>query len=338
MERTEMADDMMDLLQSDIPQGESMIEDPYDEDELFGNEADWANGDGLQADFESEDVGAAEETWAFDEGEDDLTEEDLSGFLEYEDDFDETDEDTLDTVVAFALEADDEFLPQLAKKIWDNRKAIAGAVGKVARAVGPVASAIPLPQAQAIGAAAKLAGRVLPFEAESDAEALDIVAEMAKRNPPAVLPLVTGLAAKSLCGRRGPMMSMAARKGVAKDVRQAATALIKKHGSAGPPALAALAKRINAAARGKTASPTKKAAVTKRVAVKAAASSPSMAQSLANRTPRQAKLKAQQMMEQGRRMAPAGSRGMARNGSGRRGNGRRSITVTRPSRITITQL
>lgn len=324
-----MADDMMmDLLYED-PEGKSMLRDPEDEGEFSEDYADWAS-----AEFEGDDDfgDLAEDAWAFSEGDDELEAEEFNGFLEGDDDFEDV--DALDQVVAFALEAEeaDEFLAGLAKGIWDNRKKIAGAVGKVARVAAPVLSAIPLPQTQAIGAVAKLAGRALPFEAESEAEALDIVAEMAKRNPPAALPAVVGLAAKKLCGRRGPTMSMAARQDVARKVRQAVTALVRKQGGKGAPAVAQIVKRVNAAASGKAASPNKKAAVVKRVADRTALR-PSMTQALANRTPQQAKLKARQMMERGRRMAAPDARDARRNG-----NGRRSITVTRPSRITITQL
>ncbi len=324
-----MADEM-DLLY-EAPEGESMIGDPYYEGELSEDNADWASGEFEGAD----DFGdLAEDTWAFSEGEDELEAEGFDDFLE-SDDFDGMEEDALDEIVAFALEADEAgpFLASLAKGIWDNRKKIAGAVGKVARGVGAVASKIPLPQAQAIGAVAQLAGKVLPFEAESENEALDIAAEMAKLNPLPALPLVVGLAAKRLCGRRGPVMSMAARQDVARKVRQAVTALVRKQGGKGAPAVAQIVRRVNATAIGKAASPNKKATVVQRVAGRTASRS-SMTQALANRTPSQARLKARQMAERGRQM---GAPGMGRNGTGN-SVGRRTIRVMRPSRITITPI
>src|ERR671937_818038 len=74
--------------------------------------------------------------------------------------------DAMEDAVADALAAEDtdEFfrrLRQIAGRAINVARRVGRGVGQVARVVGPIASMIPLPQAQAIGRIANVAGRLL---------------------------------------------------------------------------------------------------------------------------------------------------------------------------------
>jgi hypothetical protein len=67
-------------------------------------------------------------------------------------------------------------------------------IGRIARTVGPIASAIPLPWTQAVGRVAGLVGRVMADEAD-EFEALDEMLELAEEEDllDAAAPVVAGL-------------------------------------------------------------------------------------------------------------------------------------------------
>lgn len=116
---------------------------------------------------------------------------------EYDDSFDEYDEydgydeydagddalDAFEDEMADALEAEDadEFLRRVSRGIRSAARVarqVGRGVGSVARVVAPIASAIPLPQAQAIARVANIAGRVLA-DGGDEFEAIDALVDLA---------------------------------------------------------------------------------------------------------------------------------------------------------------
>lgn len=279
----DMPDDFDMDLAYEMPEGESELMDSADD---WFDEGDWADDD-------------------------------------FYDDFDDESDDALDEAVAYALMAEDsdEFFKRLARGL----KKVGSTIGKGIKAAAPIVGTLaPLVPGigTAIGAGAQLVN-ALSFEAESETEALEIAAEVAKKAPGAALPVVVGLTAKKIVGKRGPAMSKPARKKVAKDVRQAVKTMVKKQGTKGAQAMAQIAKQVNAAAKSKPTSPPKKAAVVKRVATKTAKST-AMTRSLSKRASTGAKMKARKVAK---KSATLGG-----------GVDSHSIVIKRPSRITITPI
>jgi hypothetical protein len=171
-----------------------------------------------------------------DEYEDDLEDE-------FEDDFETEDEEEADEFIgkllgsALGAEDEDEFLGKLfsgAKKLISKAAPV---LGKIARGAAPILSMIPHPAAQIGSQVAKTLGK-LRAEGASVEDALEAVAEIAVRDPRA-LPVVSGLAARSVIKSRGAQMSPVQRKKIAKTVQRAATTLVKQ---GGPKAIRALPK------------------------------------------------------------------------------------------------
>jgi hypothetical protein len=107
--------------------------------------------------------------------------------------------DSMEDAVADALAADDtdEFLRRLrsiAGRAANVARRVGRGVGQAARVVGPIASMIPLPQAQAIGRIANIAGRLLADGAD-EFEIIDEMVEMAEIEDEidAAAPVVAGL-------------------------------------------------------------------------------------------------------------------------------------------------
>ena len=195
--------------------------------------------------FESEGVSEMSEDSAdpFDGLEDSM--EDYAQFGEdavdmYEDDFEsDVAEDSIDNALGQILSAEDEdeFFGKLfagAKKLIQKAAPV---VGKIARGAAPILSMIPHPAAQVAGKVAGVLGK-LRAEGDSVEDALEAVAEIAARDRRA-LPVVAGLAARSVIKNRGAMMSPAQRQQVAKTMTRAAKTLVA---SGGPKAIRALPK------------------------------------------------------------------------------------------------
>jgi hypothetical protein len=92
--------------------------------------------------------------------------------------------DALEDEMADALEAEDsdEFFRRIARGIRSAAQVarrVGRGVGQVARVVAPIASAIPLPQAQAIARVARVAGRLLADGAD-EFEAVDALVDLAE--------------------------------------------------------------------------------------------------------------------------------------------------------------
>jgi hypothetical protein len=219
--------------------------------------------------------------------------EDEGDYFSGEDDFeaDEADE-TVGQMLSGVLgaEDEDEFLGKLFSGAKNLIKKAAPVVGKIARGAAPILSMIPHPAAQVAGRVAGMLGK-LKAEGASIEDALEAVAEVAARDPRA-LPVVVGLASRSVIKNRGASMPPAQRQQVAKTMNKAARTLVS---SGGPNAIRALPKitqsvKRTAGARG--ASPAVQPRVIARTAAKVAQnpnllrrlSSPSRrAQSIAHR-------------------------------------------------------
>jgi hypothetical protein len=235
----------------------------------------------------------------------------------FEDDFEEADEfigKLLGSVLG--AEDEDEFLGKLfsgAKKLISKAAPV---LGKIARGAGPILSMIPHPAAQIGSQVAKTLGK-LRAEGASVEDALEAVAEVAVRDPRA-LPIVTGLAARSVIKNRGASMPSEQRKQVAKTIQRAATTLVRQ---GGPKAIRALPKITNSVKRTAAANGTPVAARPSVVAKTAAkvAENPTMLRRLSAPSPRGQALA---------RRANGGS-------SGYRGGGGRTIRIPGPATIRI---
>jgi hypothetical protein len=205
----------------------------------------------------------------------------------------------------------------------DDMEAEEPIVGKIARGAAPILSMIPHPAAQVAGRVAGVLGK-LRAEGASVEDALEAVAEVAVRDPRA-LPVVAGLAARSVVKNRGASMPLGQRQQVARTMTRAAKTLVQ---NGGPPAIRALPKITNsvkrtAAARGTPVSA--RPQVVARTAAKVA-QNPSMLRRLSAPSAR------------GQALARRAGNGAGMNGGGMNGggmNGGRSMRVSGPATITI---
>jgi hypothetical protein len=163
----------------------------------------------------------------------DLSGED--GFDSLEDEFEA--EESVGAILGQALGAEDE--DEFFGKLFAGAKKLAQKaapwVGKIARGAAPILSMIPHPAAQAAGKVAGVLGK-LRAEGATVEDALEAVAEIAARDRRA-LPVVAGLAARSVVQNRGAAMGPAQRRQVANTMTRAAKTLVA---SGGPKAIRAL--------------------------------------------------------------------------------------------------
>lgn len=282
--------------------------------------------------------------YAESEGPADLGEDDADAWDSYEDDFEsETDaledygesdfsdfEDESETDMLFAedgyesdasigsvlssalgAEDEDEFFGKLFKGIKAVAKKVAPVVGKIARAAAPVLSAIPHPYAQIGSKVANVLGK-LKAEGATTEDALEAVAEIAVRDRRAV-PVVAGLAARTLVKNRGATMSPAQRRGAINNATRAAKTLINRGGPQAIRALPRVAKSVRRATASKGTPPAVRAQVLQRTAAKVA-QKPALLQRLS-------------------RPSPLGQSVVQRAGGGM--NGGRNYSVSGPARISI---
>jgi hypothetical protein len=312
------------------------FDDGFEEYDEF-DEGDEADEFDEADELEAGDVDAFDE---FDEGDAemeaaDLGDEDIDA---YEDvDSLEGDEDAFETAMAHALAAEDtdEFFRRVRRFV---RRA-APIVGRIARAAAPILRVIPHPVAQGAATAANLLGR-LRFEGASEDEALEAMAELAARNP-RVIPVVAGLAARTLVRRAGAAMPTAVRRQVVRNVARAAQTLVRSGGPARIRALPRVVRSVQRTAATRRTPP----AVRPRVALNTArrvAASPRLARRLSRPLPRGRALVRRAVA--GGALRPGmrgpmmrGMRGPTMRGMGMRGIGRpmRSF-VYRGVRVTAT--
>jgi hypothetical protein len=151
--------------------------------------------------------------------------------------------ESMEDAVADAMEAEDtdEFLRRLrriAGRAINVARRVGRGVGQVARVVAPIASAVPLPQAQAIGRIASIAGRLLADGAD-EFEVVDELVDLADEEDSidaaaplrrcAAAPLITGLTIR----RTMPGVSRlprATRRNLVRSVSQATRTLARRQG------------------------------------------------------------------------------------------------------------
>jgi hypothetical protein len=232
--------DVMDDLMVDSPEGTSRhAMDAYDE---------FDEGDGFDEGDEGDDEffgrllgGAAQALGGLIGGGgsqfDEYDEGDGFDAMDAGDEFDEGDEyegdygvDAMEAAVADALDAGDgdEFfrrLARVARGAVNVARRVGRGVGQVARVVGPIASMIPIPQAQMIGRIANVAGRLLADGAD-EFEAFDeLVDGLDEDGVDAAAPVLAGLllrrALPTVARAAAPVRRQAVRA-VTQAVRQAA--------------------------------------------------------------------------------------------------------------------
>ncbi|MCR5885853.1 hypothetical protein LRS03_24540 [Rhizobacter sp. J219] len=152
--------------------------------------------------------------------------------------------------MADALDAadGDEFfgrLRSLASGAMNVARRVGRGVGQAARVVGPIASMIPLPQAQLIGRMANVAGRLLADGADEFEAFDDFVDGLDDDAIDAAAPVLAGMVVRRAVpaiARAAPAVRRAAVRGVTRAVRQA----VRRQG---PPAARAVARAVRATRR-----------------------------------------------------------------------------------------
>ncbi|NEQ25609.1 MAG: hypothetical protein F6K28_42415 [Microcoleus sp. SIO2G3] len=144
--------------------------------------------------------------------------------------------DAMEEAIADALEAEDsdEFLRRVARGVRRAAQIARSAgrvVGQVARTVAPIASAIPIPQAQAIGRIANIAGRLLADGAD-EFEALDEMLAFAEEEDAvdAAAPIIAGLAVRTIMPRAA-RLNRSTRRQLVHSVRQSTQTLARRQGA-----------------------------------------------------------------------------------------------------------
>lgn len=185
------------------------------------------------------------------------------GFDTYEDyGYDEYEEsDPLDEMVevmadALGAEDSDEFLRRLVKgvrRVAGATRQVGRGIGRVAKTVAPIASAIPLPWTQAIGRVAGVVGRVagangeVPSPGNNEFEAFDELVDLAEDEDllDAAAPAIAALAAHAAAPKVARLP-----KATRRQIVQATTQAAKKlAGQQGARAVKALPAAVSTAAR-----------------------------------------------------------------------------------------
>jgi hypothetical protein len=253
--------------------------------------------DGSDEFDESDEFEAADEFEAGDE----LDELDDSGD-EYES---EDMADEFEEAVTDALEAADadEFWGSIGRAL----KKVGRGVGKVARVVGPIAKMIPIPQAQLIGRAADIVGKVMADEGD-EMDGFDDLADFADDEDAidALAPAIAGVAIKSALKHQTAALPRTQRRQLVKTVTAATKHLVRKHG---PRAVQAMPGIISHARKviARKRLPARHLPRLVAQATRAAARSPRVLRKLAQTTNRL------RMRRTGRRHHRGMARGMGRN-------------------------
>jgi hypothetical protein len=150
---------------------------------------------------------------------------------------------------ALAAEDSDEFLRRVVQGVRRAAQVARSAgrvVGQVARTVAPIASAIPLPQAQAIGRVAQVAGRLLA-DGVDEFEALDELLVFAETEEAidAAIPVIAGLTIRSVMPRAA-RLDRTTRRQLVRSVSQSTRTLARRQG---PQAIRAVPRVVQAVLR-----------------------------------------------------------------------------------------
>ncbi|MGH8263463.1 MAG: hypothetical protein ACRET4_08285 [Steroidobacteraceae bacterium] len=215
---------------------------------------------------------------------------------------------------ALGAEDEDEFLGKLFSGIKNIAKKVAPVIGKIGRAAAPILSAIPLPQAQLAGKLAGLAGK-LRAEGGTVEDALEAVAEIAARDQRAI-PVVAGLAARSVIKNRGASMPAAKRQKIAVTMHRAAKTLVANGGQKAIRAMPRITRSVKRTSAGSGTPPSVQPRIVARTAAKVA-QNPALLRRLSAPSP------------QGQAIANGAMGGMMGGTMGR------TISVPGPATITI---
>jgi len=165
----------------------------------------------------------------------------------YEDSLETEESEEVHNMIGNALgaEEEDEFLG----KIWNVAKKVGKGIGKVASYAAPALKMIPHPYAQA---ASKVAGLLSKLKAEGATveDALEAVAEVAVQDRRA-LPIVAGLAARSVLNSRGAGLPPAQRRQAARAATTAVRALVAAGGGRAIRAMPKLVRSVKRTAANK---------------------------------------------------------------------------------------
>ncbi|WP_063899081.1 hypothetical protein [Burkholderia ubonensis] len=208
--------------------------------------------------------------------------------------------DAMDELVADALDAadGDEFFRRLARVA----RSVGRGIGSAARVVGPLASMIPIPQAQMIGRIANVAGRLLADGADEFEVFDEMIDGLDEDGIDAAAPVLAGMVVRRALpaiARAAPQVRRAAVRSVARAVRTATR-------RQGPPAARAVARAVRA---------TRRIAQRQRVAPRAAAQ-------IVRRVAQQVARRPQAIRRLARPLVPAARRATPR------GQGARTIART----------
>lgn len=160
------------------------------------------------------------------------------------------DVDSLEDAVADALDSEDadEFfsrLRRLASGAMNVARRVGQGVGQAARVIGPLASMIPIPQAQMIGRIANVAGRLLADGADEFEAFDDLVDGLDEDAIDAAAPVLAGMVLR----RAVPAVARAAapvRRAAVRSVTRAVRQAVRRQG---PPAARAVARAVRATRR-----------------------------------------------------------------------------------------
>ena len=218
------------------------MSDRFDEDLLdeMAEEPEGKAGHSAFDEFEGADELEASDE--FDESDEFDDSDEFEGPAEFEagDEFDELEEpgdafeaeeaaDELEEGVTDALEAADadEFWGGLGRAL----KKAGSAIGKGARWVAPIAKMIPIPQAQLIGRAADIVGKVMADEGD-EMDAFDDLADFADEEDAidAVAPALAGVAIRSALKHHTAKLPRVQRRQLVKTVTAATRHLVRRHG------------------------------------------------------------------------------------------------------------
>jgi len=183
-----------------------------------------------------------EDSDEFDEGDEFEASDDFEAGDEFEDsdEFDEMDDsgdsydaeaasDEFEEAMTDALEAED--ADEFWGKIGGFLKKVGKGVGSVARVVAPIASMIPIPQAQLIGRAAGVIGDVLADEGD-EMDTFDDLADYAEDEDglDALAPAIATIAIRSGLKHKTAALPRVQRRALVKTVTAATRHLVHKHG------------------------------------------------------------------------------------------------------------
>jgi len=240
--------DLMEDLAGESPL--SSAEEAFDEQ--AGMEAEgFAGEDAFSDEMHGFDAGVEEDLLAEDGAEEGFEADVGDDFAEDYGEGEANPLEAMEEAIADALDADDsdEFLRRISRGIRTAAsiaQRVGRGVGQVARVVGPVASAIPLPQAQLIGRVANIAGRLLADGADEFA-ALDELLAFAEDEHAvdAAAPVIAGLTIRTIMPRAA-RLNRTTRRQLVRSVSQSTRALARRQG---PQAVRAVPRVVQAVQR-----------------------------------------------------------------------------------------